>query len=171
MSDKKKYVITAITLGAIAAVSGALVGVTNLVTKDRIKQNEINKFNKGIAEIFGENSSVSEHEMNITYLTYVTDCYKVNDKDNAQIGWAVKTTGSNMYGKISLIAGFNDEKALIGTYLVVDEQTYASTLVKNYINPLNDGEDVDVHCGATYGAKLVKSMIEEAQGYLSELKV
>ena len=101
----------------------------------------------------------------------MTDCYKVNDNKDSQIGWAIKTTGSNMYGKISLIAGFNDEKVFLGTYLVVNEQTYASTLVKNYINPLNDGEDVDVHCGATYGAKLVKNMIDEAQIYLNDLKV
>ena len=55
MSDKKKYIITSITLGAIAASSGLLIGVTNLVTKDQITKNEENKINNGIKEIFDQN--------------------------------------------------------------------------------------------------------------------
>ena len=71
------------------------------------------------------------------------------------------------FGRV--IAGFEYEgKAFKGIYVVTNEQTYASTLVDNYINPLNHG-DVnldDVSCGATYGAKLVRSLITAAQGYV-----
>ena len=53
----------------------------------------------------------------------------------------------------------------VGTYTIVNEQTYASTLVDNYLVPLNNGSrDLDdVTCGATYGAKLVRDMVNEAQ--------
>ena len=169
MSNKKKYIITAVTLGAIAACSGALIGVTNLVTRDRIAQNEKNKFNAGIVAIFGENSSVSDVNENFTKYKYVTNAYVVNQGETA-IGWAVKTSGSNAYGKISMIVGFDLEKTRVGTYMVVNEQSYASTLEDKYVVPLNEGtRDLDdVKCGATYGATLVKNMIDEAQKFLDE---
>ena len=77
-----------------------------------------------------------------------------------------------MYGKISMLVGYG--KGIIpggseisykfaGIYLITNEQTYASTLVENYVTPLNN-DDIkydDVKCGATYGATLIKEMIEE----------
>lgn len=172
MSDKKKYIITSITLGVIAAASGALIGATNLLTRNQIAKNEKNKFNAGIASIFGENSSVFELEKEFKDYKYINESYDVKNSEDSQIGWAIKTTGSNMYGKISMIIGFNASKVRLGTYLVVNEQTYASTLVANYIDPLNDGSRdlLDVKCGATYGATLVKNMIDEAQNYVNGLK-
>ena len=38
--SKKHYIITAVTLGSIAAISAGVIGLTNLITKDRIAQNE-----------------------------------------------------------------------------------------------------------------------------------
>ena len=168
MSNKKKYIITAVTLGAIAACSGALIGVTNLVTRDRIAQNEKNKFNAGIVAIFGENSSVSDINDEFKEYKYITNAYVVNQNEN-NVGWAIKTSGSNAYGKISMIVGFNLEKTRVGTYMVVNEQSYASTLEDKYVVPLNEGtRDLDdVKCGATYGATLVKNMIDEAQNYVN----
>jgi len=71
-----------------------------------------------------------------------------------------------MYGKISLIAGFDvATHNFMSLYLVSNEQTYASTLVDNYVTPLNSGDrDLeDVSCGATYGAKLIRDMVNEAK--------
>ena len=161
---KKKYVITAITLGIIAAASAGLVAGANLLTKDKIKQNEIDKINKGMSDIFGKSqlkyTEKSASEAGLSGYKYVSTLYTVKDNADAFVGYAIKTSGSNMYGKITLIVGMN------GSYEFVKlsvEQTYASTLVDNYINPLNDGGNIDdVSCGATYGAKLVRDMVNEA---------
>ena len=55
--------------------------------------------------------------------------------------------------------------------VVVNEQTYASTLVENYIDPVNNGEREisDTSCGATYGAKKIAEMINEAELAAGEL--
>ena len=42
MPNKKHYIITAITLGAIAAASAVLIASANLITKKRIEKNEEN---------------------------------------------------------------------------------------------------------------------------------
>ena len=177
MADKKKYIITSVTLGAIAAVSAGLIGLTNLLTRDQIAANATKKINSGISEIFGKNASISQElaykDSGLTgdykYIEYV---YSVSDDTNQDLGYAFKTTGSNMYGKISLIIGFGgNDHSFLGLSIVVNEQTYASTLVDKYINPLNDGtrELDDVTCGATYGAKLVKEMVDISKSAAEEL--
>ena len=168
MSSKKKYIVTAVTLGIIAAGSAALIGVTNLVTKDHIAKNEKNKINAGIVEIFGENASVGDPSKTEDH-KYVTEGYTVWI-DGYASAFAYRTTGSNAYGKISLLVGFNHSCDFAGIYVISDEQTYASTLEDKYITSVNGGGDInDVTCGATYGAKLVRDMINDAQSIVDAI--
>lgn len=166
MPNAKKYILTSVVLGSIAAVAAGLIAATNLLTAGKIKQNEIDAVNKGINEIFA--SGVVTSEESVSGYSYVNYCYKVDYKkgDLEMHGNAFRCEGSNMYGKISLIAGFDVEsQSYMSLYLVKNEQTYASTLVNNYVEPLNANQrDVeDVSCGATYGAKLVRDMVNEAK--------
>ena len=176
MANKKHYLIVSLTLGVIAASSAVLIGLTNLVTKDRIIQNENEKINKGIRQIFGDDAVFSKdpkESKEIKGYDYVKYFYTIIDDSDACLGYALRTTGFNAYGKVSLIVGFNcDNLAFAGTYTIVNEQTYASTLNENYLIPLNDGERQldDVSCGATYGAKLVRDMVKEAQNAINDIK-
>ena len=173
MPNMKKYILTAVTLGAIAMASGLLIGATNLVTADKIAQNNENKINDGVQEIYGVSASIKEKETvdNDDY-KYVTEKYVVNSND-ILAGYAFKTEGSNSYGKVSLIIGFSaPECNFVGLSIITNEQTYAPVLVEFYIDPLNKDKDVeghDVKCGATYGAKLVRAMIDEAKKAAKEL--
>ena len=176
--DKKHYILTSLTLGLIGAASALLVGGANLLTSERIKENEVKKINDGIATIFGKESKVEKSEskedakLSKEY-KYTNTIYTViKNGDDSYSGYAIRTLGSNMYGKISLIIGYEESsKAFLGLTIVTNEQTYASTLVENYINPLNNDDiDVeDVKCGATYGAKLVRDMVLEAKEVALEL--
>lgn len=171
MANVKHYVITALVLGAIGGVSAAAIGGVNALTRDRITQNEIDKVNKGIKSLFSDEATIESEESldNYQFVNYV---YCVNVDDNF-VGYAFRTTGSNEYGKISLLVGLNKESesfSFIGVSVITNEQTYASTLVDNYIDPLNEGERElsDVSCGATYGAKLVRDMVNEAKEVANE---
>ena len=166
-NNAKKYIITAVTLGVIAAASAGLIGLTNLFTAKQIAKNEQNRIKAGIVEIFADDAEILEEKaVSDKELKYTNYEYTLNK------GVAFRTTGSNMYGKISMLVGYG--KGIIpgssetsykfaGIYLITNEQTYASTLVENYVTPLNN-DDInydDVKCGATYGATLIKEMIEE----------
>ena len=167
MSNTKKYILTGVTLGSIAAVAAGLIAVTNLITEKKILQNDIDAVNKGINEIF--ESGIIKDEDDLGGYKYVNHYYEVNYKKSEleMHGYAFRCEGSNMYGKISLIAGFDiATKSFMSISIVKNEQTYASTLVANYIKPVNSGEknyETDVSCGATYGAKLIREMINEAK--------
>lgn len=165
MANKKHYIFTSLTLGLIAAASALLIGGSNMLTKDKIAQNETNKINSGIAEIFGESAAISsEANLENNDYKYVNYVYTISSSDN-EVGYAFRTSGSNMYGKISLIIGFDTNEKFKSLTIITDEQTYASTLEEKYLDQINKGErDInDVNCGATYGAKLVRDMVNEAQ--------
>ena len=176
MSDKKHYIITSIVLGSIAAVSGVLIGVTNLITKDQIVKNEQNKINQGMKAIFKQNSikyqefTKEEAQLEGDY-KYLETVYVVSDENDNELGCAFKLSGKNSYGKIALIAGYTKvDQSFISLSLIVNEQSYATTLVDNYINPLNEGTRSleDVHCGATFGARLVHDMVIEGTNAAAE---
>ena len=166
MANVKKYIITAVTLGVIAMCAGALIGATDLITRDKIAENEVKKINEGFADVFGDGANGKEdeafEEKNYTYLKAKYDIYDANGNE---IGSAYRTLGSNSYGKISLIIGFSSDKSYKGLSVVINEQSFATTLEDNYLVPLGKGEREieDVKCGATYGATIVKNMIDEAK--------
>ena len=172
-NDVKKYLITALTLGLIATGSALLIAGTNAVTRDTIAQNEVKQVNKGISNIYGDGAkSVDEQEVKDSNHTYVTTQYVVNNSEDALCGYAFKTTGSNSYGKISLIVGFDNEYVYKNIFVVVNEQSFATTLNKKYLNRLIKKEIklTDVSCGATYGAILVRDMVDDATAFVEELK-
>ncbi len=178
MASKKKYIITSITLGVIAAVSAGLIGLTNLITRCPIDKNEKEATTNSIREVFvtdtisKDSISYEDVVLNSEY-TYVKNAYLVKVKDNnVQLGYAFKTSGYNSYGKVTLIVGFAElDHSFLGTATVENEQTYASKLENEYIDPLNKGsKNIDeVDCGATFGAKLVRKMINEASQASEEL--
>ena len=77
MANTKHIIITSISLGLIAAGSAALIGVANLITRDRIEKNKQIKIDQGIARIFGEGSSKTE-DFDLTEYKYSNHFYRVN---------------------------------------------------------------------------------------------
>lgn len=167
MPNTKHYVITAITLGLIGAASAVAIAATNAITRDKIAENEKNSIQSGIAEIFGQNSTILD-EKPIDGADYTTVVYTVKADGVESNQYAFRTDGSNMYGKISLLVGFNDLNQFKGISIIANEQTYATTLVENYVNPIKKADNKDeaienVKCGATYGATLIRNMINDAK--------
>lgn len=163
----KHYILTAVVLGGIAAFSGAAIGLTNMITKNQIAANAANKIKKGLSQIYADAEFSEPH--NIEGDDKYLDCYYVANKDNVLQGYVFQVTGSNMYGKISMLVGISPSFDIGHIFLVTNEQTYAQTLVDNFVTPYNNDKkgmsDSDVSCGATYGGKLIRSMAQEAQSW------
>ena len=170
MANAKKYILTSIILGSIAAISAGLIATTNLITKNKIEQNRIDKFNTGVKNIFENSEKVEEKEsFSKPEYTYVIKSYDVKDKNDALIGYVFETEGANNYGKISLLVGLDATNGnFVSLYLTKNEQSYAVALEDNYVNKVISGkkdyEDVKPNeIGATRGAELVRDMINEAK--------
>lgn len=161
----KKYIKVSLTLGIIAGGSALLIGLTNAITKDKIILNSQEKENNGLKNVFAdvEDETFAEVELEKDY-TYIEKIFTVN-VDNKQYGTIYKTSGKNAYGNISLLLGFNLSNEFTNMVVLENTETYGSTLEENYIDKVNSKqiEIEDVSCGATFGAKLIKNMVDEAK--------
>jgi len=163
---KNRYLLSSVTLGVLGGIAALLIGLTDLLTSDKIQQNEIDKVNSSLAEIFPEGTFGEEEA--IDGMTYVTGRYAAT-KDDETFGYVYQGEGKNSYGSISLLVGIYTENYEIGRIsLLSDGQTFATTLEENYLDAYNAGhrELEDVTCGATYGATLIKNIVKEAQSHL-----
>ena len=164
MSNSKKYIITSLTLCAIGAVSALAISGTNLLTKNQIEANTKKAQEKALNEIF-ENATFSEakNDFKGSETNYLVNYYVAFDSSNNELGYVYYVDGRNAYGEIAMMVGVTDLG--IGQFsIVTNTQSFASTLEDNYIVPIQRGETTfnDVSCGATYGAKLIKAMVEQA---------
>ena len=163
----KKYLLTSLTLGIIAATGAAVIGLVNLLTKDQIAENERVATRKGLVSIFGENCEFSNAiDINETDYNYLV-CYYVATENENIVGHIFKASGSNDYGKITALIGVNIDYSVEKISLIVNEQSFGSKFVSSWLNPFNAGErDLDdITCGATYSARLVNSMAHQAIDY------
>lgn len=172
----KKYLVVSLTLGSITGGSALLIGLTNTITADRIVENAVKKENNGLKNVFTdidgnvvEGQKFNSVELNAdTSYTYVQKIWNVLASDDSSLGTIYKTSGKNAYGSVTLLLGFDTKKSFKKMVVLENTETYGSTLDEKYIKPLNAGEIelADTTCGATFGAKLIKAMVEEAKSDL-----
>lgn len=172
MSNTKTYITTALTLGIIGVCAALAIGGVNLLTKDKIKKNEIVAQQNALKEIYSNADKFSDakNDFSLTDSQYLVNYYIAFDNSNNEIGYIYYVDGRNAYGEIALMVGINNFN-IDQISVVINTESYATTLEDNYINPFINKEDgaslEDVKCGATYGAKLILNMTNEAlQDYI-----
>lgn len=172
--NTKKYVQVASTLGIIGGVAALLIGLTNFLTVDTIKKNEQKKVETGLSSVYKEATKFEEGDKPFEGTQYLVSYWKAY-KDETELGYVYKTSGKNSYGTVSMLIGVYGAGSLGTISLLTNTETYAGTLEDNYVTPYNSGDTKDtaiddVHCGATYGAKLIQAMAKEAKANYIEDK-
>ena len=158
------YLKVGLILALIAAVCGISISLLNTVTAPIIEENAYKKEQETLSLIY-KNAEFKKWDIEIRdkaiekiYTAYV---------DGKKVGDVYVVSGKNAYGKIQLMIGLNNGYV---TNIVITTNTQSfGKLVNQYVDRLNDQtitntniSNIDVKCGATYGAKLVRSLIETA---------
>jgi len=159
---KNKYLNCALVLGLIGGISALLIGVANAITSQKIKDNETAKEKSALKEIYGD-ATYEDPEI-LEGKTYLVKLYTAK-VEQTEIGFVYKAAGKNSYGEISLLVGINPNGEHGKIALVTNTESFASVIKESYVDLLNKGKITldDVKCGATYGATLIKNMVNEAQ--------
>jgi Predicted NADH:ubiquinone oxidoreductase, subunit RnfG len=160
------YLKTSLILCAIAGISAALIGVVNYFTAPIIIDNNAKKENAAFEKIFA-NSTFTELEIS-GEKSYIINAWEAIDAVSTAQGYVYKLSGKNSYGGITLLTGINLSLNVESVVITENTESFAST-INSYVestynsgNKVSDIDNVDVKCGATYGAKLIRNMLKEA---------
>ena len=180
----KRYLYVSGILGAIALVCAVLIALMNMLTNPIIKKNNENKISETYTKIYSDYYSNEKVVFTKDDKSYIKGKVKALDKDGNVLGYIYTTSGKNAYGEVSLMIGITDGN-VVDVEFLTNTESFASTVsshVKgNYpssidsvieVNPygsldtidigylsINEIEAIDIKCGATFGATLVKSMV------------
>ena len=156
-----KYFKTAIVLCIICGLCAVLIAFINYFTAPIIEKNKIEAQNKACSEIY-PGLTYEEVELNGTD-SAIEKKWIAKDGDTVK-GYIYSLNGKNSYGNISLLVGINLDGSAEKVVLTENTQSFASK-VKNHVkSTYNNGatadvDNVDVKCGATFGATLVKELV------------
>lgn len=181
---KKNFLIAGI-LGGISLVCALLIASFNMITSgiiaDNAKKTELATC-QAIYESYDADKSQEIEVSNDSIIKKVL----AKDSNGTELGYLYTVTGKNSYGAITLMVAIKNNKVLQVEFLE-NGQSFASTVVSHvkenypsskdeviypFIKPeatpdvdaldKNQVEAIDTKCGATYGAELIKDLINVA---------
>ena len=150
---------------------GLAIAGGNLLTRERIARNKAEKETAGLKKTFrGDAYQFSEA---VTLNEGRLSKYWTVTEYGLEAGRVYSASGTNAYGDIALLIGLDVEATLYGVVVFTNTESYGQTLEENYLEPLIDAEDKEsakdaVVCGATYGAKLCRDLINEAKAHYAK---
>lgn len=164
----KKYLLTALTLMTICLTCAALISGFNLLTEPIIEKNNDKKEADLYKQIFVDFKDAKETITEGFSNDFLTKLVIAQDENDNQLGYIYTASGKNSYGVITLLIGINETDTLSGVRFLENGQSFSSEtaahLNGNYTSgiDLEDVENVDTTCGATFAAKLIKELVTAA---------
>lgn len=179
--DVKEILRPIVVLFLIAAVMAALLGGTNLLTKDRIEKLTLEAEREAVSKVIDGETTTEAITLNGKKYTY----YKA-EKDGQLQGYAFKASANGYGGTVSVIVGFNTDGSITAAEITdVSGETPglgqnakkasfyeqfagkkdALSVVKS--NP--DSNEIKAVTGATITSSAVVSAINEARTVFDEI--
>ena len=181
---KKNFIIASI-LGGIALVCALLIACVNMFTSGIIEKNNAKTELETCQAIFSEYDADKSEEKTVSGDTIVKKVL-AKDANGTELGYLYTVTGKNSYGAITLMVAIKDNTVYQVEFLE-NGQSFASTVTSHvkenypsskdevvypFIKPAdrdavealdeNQLSQIDTACGATYGANLVKDLVNAA---------
>lgn len=167
----KEYIKIAIILGLIAGLSGVIIATLNIFTEPLIEENAYNKEMESLNEVFPNKDYNKLDEVlsnNTNNKVNIANIYEAFEKDTETLqGYIFIINGKNECGTIKIVLAINNDGKIIK--MVMIENTESDPVgVNNHFNSnytnkddldKNEVNDIDVKCGATKGATLIKEMV------------
>ena len=169
ISWKRAFGVGGFLAGLCGVLALAIAG-TDLLTRDTIARNKLEKEQNGLRKIFGGDANYgeatpledAEHPTLVKYWTV-----QENEKT---LGRVYSAKGKNAYGEVALLIGVYSDFTLGNIVAIENTESYGQTLEDGYLLPYSQSNDKEsavekVNCGATYGAKLCREMILAAKSH------
>ena len=161
------YLKTALVLTLITAICAALIAIVNIPTSEKIIENAREKKERLCQEIFADYSIDASPEAITSGFEseYIVEKIEAYDSSSNFLGYIYTVKGNNSYGAIELLVGISSDGTLVSVEFITNGQSFSSETEAHvngsYVSGLDSTEvnNIDVNCGATYAAKLVKELV------------
>ena len=185
----KNYLKISVVLASIALVCALILASLNMLTSPIIAKNDEKKETETIQAIYKDYDSEKSEVLSLDGAnSSIVKKISAKDSSSKVLGTLYTVTGKNAYGTITLMVAISANNTVYQVEFLENGQSFAST-VKSHVkssynsskeevyelNPYSDGETVtvgeltesqvnsiNVKCGATYGATLVKDLVNIA---------
>lgn len=149
----------ALVLCLISGICALLIALVNYVTSPIIEENKIKRENESLALIYPDCSFTKLDNDNETI-----NSIWIVEEGGETTHYIYSISGKNAYGKVTVLFGINMDGTIQKVILTENTESYSSKLdshvEENYSTPVSDIDSIDLACGATFGAKLVKELVE-----------
>ena len=185
-----KYAKIASVLGAISLFCALIISLFNLLTSPIIKDNNKAKEEETYKELYSEYDSKNSKEIEDLkgVSSDIIKIMEIHDSSDNILGFVYTVEGKNAYGGITLMVAIEEGPVCKQVAFLTNTESFASKVAdhvrNNYpqsesdsitISPYEKEESkdidalsqddvslIDVKCGATYGATLVKNLVQSA---------
>ena len=161
----KQYLKVALVLTLIASICAVLIALLNLVTAPIIEKNAYEKEQNTLSVMF-DNAKFEETNYDENYQEIEKKFIAKSKDDDSFLGYVYIVSGKNAYGMVRLMVAVKDGKAIKVDVMDNTESfkknvnTFIAEKVQANELTITDTDNLDVKCGATYGAKLVQSLLK-----------
>ena len=166
----KKNIRIVLTLCLITAIVGGLLSFVNLMTKDRIAEQNQKAMDEAISVIFGD---CKTEEWKGPYEAPVSKVYEVTDSADTFAGYCVLVKSKGYGGAVEMMVGLDPYGAVCGISVVSHGETpnLGTKVVENddylagYIGktePVTFGDGVEAVSGATRSSNAVRDGVNAA---------
>ena len=159
----KNYLKVALVLTLITSICAVLIALLNMWTAPIIEKNAYEKEQTTLSVMF-DNATFTEVEHG-DYQEIEKKFEAKSKADDSLLGYVYIVSGKNAYGMVRLMVAIKDDKAIKVEVMDNTESfkknvnTFITDNVKANDLSKDDVMGLDVKCGATYGAKLVQSLL------------
>ena len=168
----KKNVMPIVVLTAICVVVAALLGLINVLTEERIAQNEAQKVYDSFRVVLDgtfETLDVPEDAPKS-----VTSLYKVTDGDTLK-GHVLTLVTKGYAGDISITVGVDKDGKVTKAVVTSEAESHGKAGMKNYTDNFagvgpDEVEGVDTFTGATASSTAIKNVIVDAVKFMAGIE-
>lgn len=163
------FVKIGLTLLVITALVAGMLAAVNIITKDKIAENQLTEQNAAIGSIYGE-GDISTDEITGDFSANVGKVLGVT-LNGESVGYCIEVNTVGYGGNIKMMVGINADGTVRGIGIVeiaetagLGSRTNDSSYLSQYIgkSEIMDVSDIDVISGSTVSSKAIMNGVNYA---------
>lgn len=163
----KKNIIPVVVLSAICLAAALLLSLINMLTSERIKENEAGKITESLSEVLPEGKNFEPFELDDKYPAVIKLAYKADG------GFVFQAEVKGYKDGLKILCGISSDGKIAGVTHIETNETFGleGELNKAYIGETLDSAELIIATGATPNSATSKAYFEAIKASLQAFAI